>query len=127
MRGAETVVGVDGCWISVELQNGDRAGFDDAEGKVPRALCRGPGTKTRVAEVWVEPRSGSAGVWKPEPGYCTLTLCDEGMQAEGWTIRAVVERGLGSADDDWRRWMQRVGGPCSSPGSSPGCALGLTP
>lgn len=125
------MVGADDCWVSVELQNADQAGFDDVEGKVLRALCRGQGIKMQVSEAWVEPQNGSSGAWKPEPGYCPLTLSDEGMQAEGWTVRAVVERGLGSVDNEWRWWVQRVGDPCSSPGFSPGfspgCALGLTP
>lgn len=115
------MVGVDDCWISVDLQNADQAGFDNVEGKVLRALCRGQGTKMWVSEAWVEPQNVSSG------GYCPLTLSDKRMQAEGRMIRAVVERGLGSVDDDWRWWMQRVGGPCSSPGSSPDCALGQTP
>lgn len=119
------MVGVEDCWVSEEFQNADRAGFDDVEGKVLRAFCRGQGTKMRVSEVWVEPPNG--GAWKPEPVYCPLTLSDEVMQVEGLTIRAVVERGLGSVANDWRWWMQRVGGPSSSPGSSPDCALGLTP
>lgn len=80
-----------------------------------------------MSEAWVKPPNGPSGARKPEPGYRPSTWSDEGMQVEEWGVRAVVERGLGSGDDGWRRRMQRVGAPCSSPGSSPDCALGLTP
>lgn len=40
---------------------------------------------------------------------------------------AVAEGGLGVSEADLGCWMQGVVGPCSSPGSSPDCALGLTP
>lgn len=125
--GAEIVVGASDCWILVGRQNADQACFDDVEGKVPGSLCRGQEMKRRVPWAWVEPQNGSLGAQKPEPGHGPSALFGEGMQAEGWMISAVVERRLGSVDDDWRRWIQKVGGPCSSPGSSPDCALGLTP
>lgn len=127
VQGAGLAVGADDCGILVGRQNAARACFGDAEGKVLGALCRGQGTKMRVFWAWVEPRNGSPGARKPKAGYSPLTLLDEGVQAQGWTIRAVVGRRLGSVDDDWRWWMQKVGGLCSSPGSSPDCALGLTP
>lgn len=38
-------------------------------------------------------------MWEPEPGYCPLAESDKETQVEGWMIRAVVERGLGSVED----------------------------
>lgn len=72
------MVAVDDCWVLVELQNADPADLYDVAGKVPRALCRGQGTKMRVPEAWVEPQNGASSVWKPEPGNCPLTLSDGG-------------------------------------------------
>lgn len=80
-----------------------------------------------MSETWVKPQNELSGAGKPEPGYCPLILSDKEMQVAGWTIRAAVEGGFESVDNGWRWWAQMVGGPCSSPGNSPDCALGLTP
>lgn len=54
---------------------------------------------------------------------------DEGRGAGGRPAGAAAEgEGVfGEAEAGWGCWLQGVGGPCSSPGSSPDCALGLTP
>lgn len=95
---AEAVVGVDECWVLVEPHNADQARFDK-EGKVEIAFCRGQGAGMQVSEAWGEPQIGQSRMWKPEPGYCPLTESDKGMQVEGRMIRAVVERGLESVED----------------------------
>lgn len=99
MRGAEAVVGVDGCRVAPEPQKNDQAGFEDVEGTLARVLCRAPGAGMRVSEAWGERQVGRSGVWKPEPGGWTLTEPDEGTQGEGWMTRAAAERGLGSVED----------------------------
>lgn len=90
-----------------------------------RALGPGQEAGLQVPEAFGEPLTWGAGEWRPEPGRGRLSGSDEGTQADGRP--AGVWGGTGGVGADWGCWMPGVGGSCSSPRSSPDCALGLTP
>lgn len=126
-RGGQAMagVGVGEDWASAEAGGGtaDRAGA--GEGGVARALGPGQEAGLQASEAFGEPRSWWAGAWRLEPGRGRLSGSDEETRAEGRP--AGVRGGTGGAEADWGCWTPGVEGSCSSPRSSPDCALGLTP
>lgn len=114
-----------GAGDGAEVQAGAGAG----EGGAVRALGPGREAGLRASEAWGEPLSVEADEWRPGPGMGRWSGSEEGTGVGGLEVvgAAVAGGGLGEVRVDWGCWLQGVGGPCSSPGSSPGCALGLTP
>lgn len=129
--GGRAMAGVGEGWALVGAGDGttDQAGAGAGEGGVARALGPEREAGLRASEAWVEPPSVGAGVMRPGPGWGRLSVSDKGRGVGGWMALAVAEAGAGlvGVEADSGYWMQGVGGPCSSPGSSPDCALGLRP
>jgi len=123
------MVGVGGGWASAEAGGGTatRSAAVAGDGEVARALGPGREAGLRASEAWGEPLSGGAGWWRPEPepGSVRLSGAVSGTGAGGQ--KAGARGGLGGAEADWGGRIQGLGGPCRYPGSSPDCALGLTP
>lgn len=106
------------------------AGAGAGEGGAARALGPGREAGLRASEAWGEPLSVGAGGLRPEPGWGRLPGSNEGRGAGGrMAVPVAGTEGVlgGWAKADQGCWVQGVGGPCSCPGSSLDCALGLTP
>lgn len=69
-----------------------------------------------------EPQSVEEAGPESEPGQSCLLGSEEGLGSGRRRPRAAAGREL-----DLRCWIQEAEGPCSSPGSVPDSALGLTP
>lgn len=116
-------------WVSAEAWGGTavQAGAGAGEGGVARALGPGQEAGLRASEAWGEPLNVGAGGSRPEPGQGCLFGSGEGTGAGGRTPGAAVRGASERANVDWGCWTQGAGRPGNSPGSSPDCALGLTP
>lgn len=116
-------------WVSAEAWGGTagQAGAGAGEGGAARALGPGQEAGLRASEAWGEPLSVGAGGSRPEPGRGRLFGSGEGTGAGGRVPGAAVWGGFERPKVDQGCWMQGAGGLGNSPGSSPDCALGLTP
>lgn len=97
-----------------------QAGAGAGEGEEVRALGPRREAGRRVSEAWGEPLSVGEGWRMPGPGLDCWSRCDVGTVA-GPQIEPGGVRGFEGS------WGPETGRPGSSPGSSPDCALGLTP
>lgn len=97
-----------------------QAGAGAWEGGEVRALGPRREAGRRVSEAWGEPLSVGEGWRMPGPGLDCWSRCDV-------ETGAGLQTGPGGVRGFEGSWELETGRPCSSPGSSPDCALGLTP